>query len=69
MIDVKAMGKNPIQYLLGVCIVVIGYLYVDVKDTMQLQIDDLKAENKELKVEISELTDKYVELAKSINPK
>jgi len=50
MIDVKAMGKNPIQYLLGVCIVVIGYLYVDVKDTMQLQIDDLKAENKELKV-------------------
>ena len=35
---------------------------------MQLQIDDLKAENKELKVEISELTDKYVELAKSINP-
>ncbi len=67
MIDVKAMGKNPIQYLLGICIVVIGYLYVDVKDTMQIQIDDLKEDVVRLQNDNKELTDKYVELAKSIN--
>ncbi len=67
MIDVKAMGKNPIQYLLGMCIVVIGYLYVDVKDTMQIQIDDLKEDVVRLQNDNKELTDKYVELAKSIN--
>lgn len=67
MIDVKAMGKNPIQYLLGICIVVIGYLYVDVKDTMQIQIDDLKEDVVRLQNDNKELTNKYIELAKSIN--
>lgn len=67
MIDYKQLGKNPIQYLLGICIVVIGYLYVDVKDTMQTQIDDLKADVVRLQDENKELTYKYVELAKSIN--
>jgi len=30
----KELGKNPVQYLLGVCIVVIGYLYNDMREDM-----------------------------------
>jgi len=65
--DFKQMTKNPVQYLLGICVCGIGYLYVDVKDTMQSQIDDLKVDVIRLQDENKELTDKYVELAKSIN--
>ena len=64
--DVKQLAKNPVQYLLGICICGIGYLYVDVKETMQLQIDDLKVEVVILKKENRELREAYVELAKSI---
>ena len=67
MMDYKQMAKNPVQYLLGICICVIGYLYVDVKDTMQIQINDLKAEVVILKAENKELQTKYIDLAKSIN--
>ena len=65
--DYKQMAKNPVQYLLFVSVCIIGYLYVDIKETMQSQIDDLKAEVVILKEENKELTYKYVELAKSIN--
>ena len=64
--DIKQLAKNPIQYLLGVSIMVIGYLYVDVKGTMQGQIDDLQEEVRQLKVDNKELQTKYIELAKSI---
>lgn len=64
--DYKQLVKNPIQYLLGVSIMVIGYLYVDVKGTMQGQIDDLQEEVRQLKVDNKELQTKYIELAKSI---
>ena len=64
--DFKQLGKNPIQYLLGISIVVIGYLYVDVKDTMQGQIDSLQEEVTQLKQDNKELQRQYIELAKSI---
>ena len=64
--DFKQLGKNPIQYLLGISICVIGYLYVDVKDTMQGQIDSLQGEVTQLKLDNKELQRQYIELAKSI---
>ena len=64
--DFKQHGKNPVQYLLGISIVVIGYLYVDVKDTMQGQIDSLQGEVTQLKLDNKELQRQYIELAKSI---
>ena len=64
--DFKQLGKNPVQYLLGISIVVIGYLYVDVKDTMQGQIDSLQGEVTQLKLDNKELQRQYIELAKSI---
>ena len=65
--DLKIDAKNPIQYLLGVAIMGLGYMHVEQKDTMQTQIDDLKADVVRLQDENKELTYKYVELAKNIH--
>ena len=65
--DISQLKKNPIQWLLGMCILGIGYLYVDVKTTLQNQITDLQSEVVMLKAENKELQTKYIELAKSIN--
>lgn len=65
--DISQLKKNPIQWLLGMCILGIGYLYVDVKTTLQNQITDLQSEVVMLKAENKELQTKYIELARSIN--
>ena len=65
--DINQLKKNPVQWLLGMCILGIGYLYVDVKTTMQDQISSLQNEVTILKAENKELQTKYIELAKSIN--
>jgi len=65
--DIKQLTKNPVQYLLGICIVVIGYLYNDMRTDMDEQKAYFLNEIAVLKAENKELTDKYVELAKSIN--
>ena len=67
--DINQLKKNPVQWLLGMCILGIGYLYVDVKTTMQDQISSLQNEVTILKAENKELQTKYIELAKSINNK
>ena len=65
--DISQLKKNPVQWLLGMCILGIGYLYVDVKTTLQNQITDLQSEVVMLKAENKELQTKYIELAKNIN--
>lgn len=65
--DISQLKKNPVQWLLGMCILGIGYLYVDVKTTLQNQITDLQSEVVILKAENKELQTKYIELANSIN--
>ncbi len=65
--DIKQLTKNPVQYLLGICIVVIGYLYNDMRTDMEEQKAYFLNEIAVLKAENKELTNKYVELAKSIN--
>ena len=67
--DINQLKKNPVQWLLGMCILGIGYLYVDVKTTMQDQISSLQNEVTILKAENKELQTKYIELAKSVNNK
>jgi len=64
--DFKQLGKNPVQYLLGISICVIGYLYVDVKQSLEGQITDLQEEVQQLKLDNKELQRQYIELAKSI---
>ena len=65
--DISQLKKNPIQWLLGMCILGIGYLYVDVKTTLQDQISRLQSEVVMLKAENKELQSKYIELAKSVH--
>ena len=65
--DINQLKKNPVQWLLGMAILATGYLYVDVKTTLQNQIEALQEEVMMLKVENKELQTKYIELAKSIN--
>ena len=67
MMDISQLKKNPIQWLLGMCILGIGYLYVDVKTTLQDQISRLQSEVVMLKAENKELQSKYIELAKSVH--
>ena len=64
--DFKQLGKNPVQYLLGVCIVVIGYLYNDMREDMADQKLYFLHEIAVLKEENKELREAYVELAQSI---
>mgnify|MGYP003152242523 CR=1 FL=1 len=65
--DISQLKKNPVQWLLGMCILATAYLYVDIKTTLQNQIEALQEEVMMLKVENKELQTKYIELAKSIN--
>lgn len=58
----KEYSKNPIQYLLFVCVAVIGYLYVEGKDTCTERIDELTEEVRELKEDYKELSEKMVEI-------
>jgi uncharacterized membrane-anchored protein YhcB (DUF1043 family) len=74
--DYKQMAKNPIQYLLGLAIMALGYMHMEQTESFQAQMDRqqerierqdaqivlLRAENKELQT-------KYIELAKSISIK
>jgi len=66
MIDWKQMSKNPVQYLLGLCIVGIAYMHHQTTSQMQVQIDHLQQELVVVRAENKELYLKYIELAKTI---
>jgi hypothetical protein len=58
--------KNPIVGLLFICLMAIGYLYVDNRNTLTKQVEDLKTEVKQLKVENSRLNEKIIEILKKV---
>ena len=58
--------KNPIVGLLFMCLLAIGYLYIDNRNTLTKQIDDLKIEVAELKKENNRLNDKIIEILKKV---
>jgi Tfp pilus assembly protein PilO len=63
----KEFAKNPIVALLFMCLMVIGYLYLDNKTTLTNQINELKGEVTTLKKEYKELNDKFIILLKEMN--
>lgn len=65
--DYKQLAKNPVQYLLGLAIVGLGYMHTQAMDNMQMQIDRQAEQITLLRAENKELQNKYIELAKSIN--
>lgn len=58
----KEYSKNPIQYLLFVCIGVIAYLYVKGDDACSERIDELTTEVVQLKADYKELSEKMIEI-------
>jgi hypothetical protein len=58
--------KNPIVGLLFMCLLAIGYLYIDNRNTLTKQIDDLKVEVNELKKDNTRLNDKIIEILKKV---
>ncbi len=62
----KDFLKNPIVGLLFMCLLAIGYLYIDNRNTLTKQIEDLKVEVKELKAENAILYNKIIEISKKV---
>jgi hypothetical protein len=59
--------KNPIVGLLFMCLLAIGYLYVDNKSTLTTQIEELQKEVITLKKDYKELNDKFIEMIQKAN--
>ncbi len=62
----KDFLKNPIVGLLFMCLLAIGYLYIDNRNTLTNQIDQLQEEVKALKEENKLLYDKIIEISKKV---
>ncbi len=58
--------KNPIVGLLFMCLLAIGALYIDNRNTLTKQIEDLQAEVKTLKSENAKLYEKLIDIQKKI---
>ncbi len=65
----KDFVKNPIVALLFMCLIAIGYLYVDNKKTLTNQIIELQGEVKQLKTDYKELNDKFIITITKLNNK
>jgi hypothetical protein len=66
MVSFKEFVKNPIVALLFMCLMAIGYLYVDNKSTLTTQIETLQEEVIILKKDYKELNDKFIETIQKI---
>lgn len=62
----KDFLRNPIVGLLFMCLLAIGYLYIDNRNTLTNQIDQLQEEVKALKDENKLLYDKIIEISKKV---
>ena len=58
---------NPLAGGLFVCIIAIGYLYIDNKTTLKNQIKALQEEVIVLKNDYKNLNDKFIETLQNIN--
>jgi hypothetical protein len=59
-ISFKEFAKNPIVALLFMCLIAIGYLYLDNKSTLTTQIVKLEKEVNQLKDDYKELNEKFI---------
>ena len=67
MISFKDFVKNPIVALLFICLLAIGYLYVDNKTTLTNEIKNLQEEVKLLKQDYKELNNKFIQTLQKVN--
>jgi hypothetical protein len=61
-ISFKEFVQNPIVALLFMCLMAIGYLYIDNRSSLTSQIETLKSEVNSLKDENRTLNNKIIEI-------
>lgn len=66
-ISFKEFVKNPIVALLFMCLMAIGYLYIDNKSTLTTQIEELQSEVSILKKDYKDLNDKFINTIKNMD--
>ena len=66
-VNLKDFAANPLAGGLFLCIIAIGYLYIDNKTTLTNQIIALQEEVIVLKNDYKKLNDKFIETLKNIN--
>ena len=66
VVSFKEFVKNPIVALLFMCLMAIGYLYIDNKSTLTNQIEELQGEVKTLRNDYKALNDKFIETIQKI---
>ena len=59
-ITFKEFVQNPIVALLFMCLMAIGYLYMDNRNTLTTQVENLQLEVKTLKKENKKLNEKII---------
>jgi len=59
-ISFKEFVRNPIVALLFMCLMAIGYLYMDNRNTLTTQVENLQLEVKTLKEENKKLNEKII---------
>lgn len=65
-VSFKEFAKNPFVAILFMCLMAIGYLYIDNKTTLKDQIDGLQTEINTLKKDYKELNDKFIETLRKV---
>lgn len=68
-VSFKEFIKNPIVALLFMCLMAIGYLYIDNRATLTAQVEDLQEEVKDLKEDNKELNNKIIDILSTIDKK
>lgn len=66
-VSFKEFAKNPIVALLFMCLMAIGYLYLDNKSTLTKQIEELQKEVTTLKNDYKQLNDKFIFTIQDMN--
>ncbi len=65
-VSFKDFVKNPITAMLFMCLLAIGYLYVDNKATLTNQIIKLQEEVDQLQKEYKELNNKFIKTLQEV---
>ena len=69
VVSFKEFVKNPIVALLFICLMAIGYLYVDNRKTLTNQISHLQEDIEQLEADYKELNNKFIETLQKIETK
>lgn len=69
VVSFKEFVKNPIVALLFICLMAIGYLYVDNRTTLTNQISHLQGDIEQLEADYKELNNKFIETLQKIDTK